>query len=128
MSDPQALTPDPPSSRTYAVCDDCGACCASFRVSFYWGEANDAPGGWVPVEFTERLSPYLRSMRGTNAAAPHCDQLAGQVPGARCKIYPQRPSTCHDMQPYTETGEVNAQCNRARARYGLTPVPELDRA
>jgi hypothetical protein len=28
-------------------CVSCGACCAHFRVSFYWAEADDAPGGIV---------------------------------------------------------------------------------
>ncbi len=109
----------------YSVCDGCGACCASFRVSFYWGEADDAPGGWVPADTTEKLNAHLRCMRGTNTASPRCDQLEGAVPGALCRIYPQRPSTCHDMQPYTLSGEINDQCTRARANYGLPPVPAL---
>ncbi len=111
-------------SETSSVCEHCGACCASFRVSFYWGEADDAPGGWVPAEVTERLTPHLRCMKGTNSATPRCDQLVGEIPGARCRIYPQRPGTCHDMQPYTVDGQVNPQCSRARAHYGLPPVPE----
>ena len=108
-----------------SVCRHCGACCASFRVSFYWGEADDAPGGWVPSDITEKVSPYLCCMQGTNAAAPRCDQLQGDIPGAICRIYPLRPSTCHDMQPYTINGQVNEQCTRARAIYGMPAVPEI---
>ncbi|EER5964904.1 YkgJ family cysteine cluster protein, partial [Escherichia coli] len=37
-------------------CMTCGACCAFFRVSFYWAEADDA-GGKVPVSLTEQISP-----------------------------------------------------------------------
>ncbi|ENO4720751.1 YkgJ family cysteine cluster protein, partial [Escherichia coli] len=37
-------------------CMTCGACCAFFRVSFYWAEADDA-GGNVPVSLTEQISP-----------------------------------------------------------------------
>jgi Fe-S-cluster containining protein len=33
-------------------CMTCGACCAYFRVSFYWAEASDG-GGTVPVQLTE---------------------------------------------------------------------------
>lgn len=105
-------------------CTHCGACCASFRVSFYWGEADDAPGGWVPAEATERLNQHLRCMRGTNSTTPRCDQLQGDIPGALCSIYPLRPGTCHDMQPYMADGRVNEQCSRARAKYGLSPVPQ----
>ena len=36
-------------------CLDCGACCASFRVSFYWSEA-EARG--LPAEMTEQVE-YL---------------------------------------------------------------------
>ena len=35
------------------VCQPCGACCAHFRVSFYWAEADDAPGGFVPAALTD---------------------------------------------------------------------------
>lgn len=46
-------------------CMTCGACCAYFRVSFYWAEADDA-GGTVPSALTEPLTPFLRCMSGTN--------------------------------------------------------------
>ncbi len=46
-------------------CMTCGACCAYFRVSFYWAEADDA-GGLVPSALTEPLTPFLRCMSGTN--------------------------------------------------------------
>ncbi len=94
-------------------------------MSFYWGEADDAPGGWVPAETTEQLNQHLRCMRGTNSASPRCDQLQGDVPGALCRIYPLRPGTCHDMQPYTADGRINGQCTRAREKHGLLPVPEM---
>lgn len=109
------------------VCMDCGACCASFRVSFYWGECDDAPGGWVPSALTEQLTPYLRAMKGSNCASPRCEQLQGEVPGALCRIYPQRPSTCHDMQPYLDDGTVNPQCSRARAKHGLEALQAVKR-
>ncbi|MGN2398423.1 YkgJ family cysteine cluster protein, partial [Klebsiella quasipneumoniae] len=44
-------------------CMTCGACCAYFRVSFYWAEADDA-GGLVPAALTEPLTPFLRCMSG----------------------------------------------------------------
>jgi len=95
-----------------------------YRVSFYWAEANDAPGGWVPVDTTEQLTPTLRCMRGTSSKAPRCEQLQGQIPGALCSIYENRPSVCRELEPYDEDGKPTDQCTRARAAYGL---PELSR-
>ncbi|EEV2467373.1 YkgJ family cysteine cluster protein, partial [Escherichia coli] len=60
-------------------CMTCGACCAFFRVSFYWAEADDA-GGKVPVSLTEQISPFHRCMRGTSQKNPRCVALAG-TPG-----------------------------------------------
>ena len=103
---------------------NCGACCAMYRVSFYWAEADDAPGGWVPADTTEQLTPTLRCMRGTSSKTPRCKQLQGQIPGALCGIYENRPSVCRELEPYDEDGKPTDQCTRARAAYGL---PELSR-
>jgi len=101
---------------------NCGACCAAFRVSFYWAEADDAPGGWIPVEATEQLTPTMRCMRGTSSKTPRCAQLSGPVPGGLCKIYEQRPSPCRELEPYDSDGQPTDQCTRARAVYGLPPL------
>jgi len=95
-------------------CQTCGACCAQFRVSFYWAEADDAPGGTVPVALTEAISPHLRCMQGTSSRRPHCIALEGQVgQQVSCRIYDLRASTCRAVQ----VGD--AQCLRARERHGL---------
>jgi len=60
-------------------CQTCGACCANFRVSFYWGEADDAPGGIVPAQLTEKISPQLRCMKGTASKPVRCVALEGEV-------------------------------------------------
>ncbi|SXC75106.1 putative ferredoxin [Klebsiella quasipneumoniae] len=57
-------------------CMTCGACCAYFRVSFYWAEADDA-GGLVPSALTEPLTPFLRCMSGTNQRQGRCAALSG---------------------------------------------------
>ncbi len=103
-------------------CMTCGACCAHFRVSFYWAEANDA-GGAVPAELTEPLSLLMRNMRGTNARQPRCVALQGE-PGSctSCGIYAQRPSPCREFAMSGENGIYNEACDRARARYGLPPL------
>ena len=95
-------------------CLRCGACCAAFRVSFYWAEATQR--GLAP-ELTERVNDHLLCMRGTWSAAPRCIALRGEVGGdVRCTAYEQRPSPCREVQP------GDAQCARARALRGLPPL------
>jgi uncharacterized protein len=95
-------------------CQTCGACCAAYRVSFYWAEADDAPGGTVPVALTQRLSPHLRCLQGTNARPVRCVALRGVVgEQVDCSIYAQRPSPCRAVQPGDD------QCLRARRLHGI---------
>ncbi|MEN9434838.1 MAG: hypothetical protein RLZZ422_2427 [Pseudomonadota bacterium] len=105
-------------------CLSCGACCASFRVSFYWGETTDNPFGTVPVALTEPINPTRVAMRGTNCNQPHCIALEGVVGQATsCKIYEQRSSTCREFTASWEDGQPNKICDKARAKYGLAPLP-----
>jgi uncharacterized protein len=100
------------------ACQSCGACCAAFRVSFYWGEVDEAPGGVVPVSFTEKVNDHMACMRGTESSPVRCMALAGKIGEAvKCNIYEWRPSTCREFMPGTDA------CNRARARYGLKLLP-----
>jgi hypothetical protein len=95
-------------------CQRCGACCAHFRVSFYWAEADDAPGGTVPVALTRQISPHHRCMAGTAARPARCVALAGEIGQAvACTIYAQRSSTCRGLEP------GDSQCLKARAAHGL---------
>ncbi|RJG27638.1 YkgJ family cysteine cluster protein [Massilia cavernae] len=92
-------------------CMRCGACCASFRVSFYWSEAEDRA---IPDRATEQVSPFYMCMAGTNSKAPRCGALAGEIGGrVQCGLYDQRPSPCREVQPGDD------KCLRARARHGL---------
>lgn len=95
-------------------CRDCGACCASFRVSFYWAEA-DAYG--LPEALVEKVAPLYACMAGTNAASPRCRALQGEVgSGVRCTVYSHRPSPCRELHA------GDAQCARARHRHGLPAI------
>lgn len=99
-------------------CQRCGACCAHFRVSFYWAEADDAPGGTVPVALTRQVTPQLRCMAGTERKPSRCVALAGEVgQQVGCAIYALRASTCREVQP------GDAQCHRARTAHGLETPP-----
>ena len=95
-------------------CQRCGACCAHFRVSFYWAEADDAPGGTVPTALTRPVGSLHRCMAGTEARPVRCVALQGAVgKSVACGIYEHRSSTCRSVQPGDE------QCLKARAAHGL---------
>jgi uncharacterized protein len=90
-------------------CLECGACCMSYRVSFYWAEAE----GLAPA-MTERLTPHIACMAGTNASRPRCAALQSGADGTvACAVYAQRPSPCREV----EIGDE--KCNKARFRHGL---------
>lgn len=109
-------------------CLDCGMCCTYFRVSFYWAEADDAPGGLVPVGMTEKLSHHLRCMKGTNETPRRCVALVGR-PGERvaCTIYETRPTPCREFPSHFEDGAPNPKCDALRASIGLPRLQPLER-
>jgi len=114
MSDPMSDT---------SPCMNCGACCSGLRVSFYWAEADDAPGGLVPVALTESVSLHLRCMKVDDRESWRCVALEGRVGvSVSCAIYPLRSSTCREFDPYDADGRPQEACNRARARHGLLPL------
>ena len=98
------------------VCQQCGACCAFFRVSFYWAEASQRG---LPEALIEKVSDHLVSMAGTNQPQPRCHALQGELGSeVTCSVYSARPSPCREVQPGDE------KCNRARARHGLPLLPQ----
>ena len=103
-------------------CITCGACCALFRASFYWAEADDA-GGTVPVDLTEQLNAFRRVVKGTNDPAPRCVALVGEI-GRQiyCSIYDRRSSVCRDFPVAWENGLPNERCDKARLAWGLLPL------
>ncbi|CNL05672.1 YkgJ family cysteine cluster protein [Yersinia alsatica] len=104
-------------------CVNCGACCAYFRVSFYWAEAQEG-GGTVPNAMTEQVTPFISCMSGTNSKSPRCAALQGEVgQPVSCSIYGDRPPPCHEFERSGEAGVRNPHCDRARAHYGLPPLP-----
>lgn len=95
-------------------CQRCGACCAFFRVSFYWAEADDAPGGTVPAGLTQAIGPLHRCMAGTAAKPARCVALQGELGRqVACGIYELRSSSCRELMPGDE------KCLKARAAHGL---------
>ncbi|NSL55301.1 YkgJ family cysteine cluster protein [Uliginosibacterium aquaticum] len=107
-------------------CIRCGACCCSFRVSFYWGESDDAPGGYVPHALTVQVTSTLSAMQGTHPVVTRCVALAGE-PGrdVGCTIYPNRPAVCREFAAWQDDGLPDPRCTAARERIGLAALPAL---
>ena len=104
-------------------CITCGDCCAFFRASFYWSEADSAAGGLTPPELTAKLTPHHAVMRGTEQTPPRCVALHGTIgENVRCVIHPLRPSPCREFQASWVGGLHNERCDRARAAHGLPPL------
>ncbi len=108
-------------------CLTCGACCAYFRVSFHWSEADPALGGRVPFELTEPLRTHERVMRGTSQAQPRCIALDADIGRySRCSIHERRPSVCAAVPASLEFGERSAQCDKSRLAHGLPLLTAAD--
>jgi len=95
-------------------CRRCGACCAQYRVSFYWAEA------WsrgLPDLMVEKVNAQMACMAGTNQKDPRCLALQGRVgESVRCAVYELRPEPCRQVLPGDE------RCNEARRHKGLAPL------
>jgi len=106
-------------------CTSCGACCATYRVSFYHGETDDLPGGLVPAGLVEKLTAVMACMRGTERQPPRCVALRGAIgESVSCAIYEFRPSPCREFAPLAAVGRGDDACNAARARHGLGMLSE----
>ena len=94
------------------ICMSCGACCAAFRVSFYWGEGESLG---IPEDMTVKVNDFYTCMKGTEKKPVKCVALAGEVgQSVACQIYDKRSSTCQSVQVGDE------QCNKARQYHGLS--------
>jgi len=104
-------------------CLTCGACCAFYRASFYWAEADDATPGGVPAELTTKLDDFRRMMIGTSGSTPRCIALEGEIgKEVRCTIYENRSSVCRNFPASWADGKPNERCDKARAVWGLSPL------
>ncbi|HTY98320.1 MAG TPA: YkgJ family cysteine cluster protein [Rhodocyclaceae bacterium] len=105
------------------ICTRCGACCATFQVSFFRRELDSEPGGTVPAELTEAIDDRGVRMRGTAARPPRCAALRGTVGvDVCCAIYPLRPSPCRAFAPEAARGRGDVACGDARRRHRLPPL------
>lgn len=112
-------------------CIGCGACCAFFRVQFYWREANKGESDHVvPAGMFEELavSSHFRCMKGTaRKHHPKCVGLNGRIGhDACCSMYPFRPSPCRDFKASYSDGRHYPRCDEARKAHGLRPLQRED--
>ena len=113
--------PDHPNNPCLA----CGACCASFRVSFYCGEVVGGSAGRVPADLASKVNDVLACMRGTERGGGRCIALVGTLgqPGIACTIYADRPTTCREFDAWLADGTPDPDCQRVRAAIGLPALP-----
>ncbi len=103
----------------HASCQQCGACCASYRVDFSVHELDDN-GGCVPSGLAVEVNEALCRMRGTDHTPMRCAALTGKIGQAvACGIYEWRPNPCHELQAGSDA------CERARSRHGLPALASL---
>lgn len=117
----------PPEDRLVSnPCQSCGACCAAFRVDFHRSECASATTSGVPLEMVVLVVGNTFRMKGTDEASPRCVALRGEIgEEVGCAIYADRPSPCHEFNPYAALGIADDACARARMRHGLAPLGTL---
>ena len=116
------------NERTHP-CVGCGACCAHFRVQFYWREANPGEAEHlVPEGMHEDLGGLYRCMKGTGRKHhPKCEALTGRIgKDACCSIYSRRPTPCRDFTASYSDGRHHPRCDQARRAHGLPPLRRED--
>jgi Fe-S-cluster containining protein len=104
------------------ICQNCGACCAAFRVDFHPVELAGGAFAWgqgVDRDMTLPVTAAIVRMRGTDDREPRCIALAGEIgKSVTCTIYEARPSPCREFDT------CHPACNRARQRQGLSLLPD----
>ena len=105
------------------VCTACGACCATYRVSFGREELDVAASGCVPAGLVEGIDDQGVFMRGTAGHSPRCIALSGTI-GVQvaCAIYDRRPSPCRAFARDAASGHGDMACGDARRLHGLPPL------
>ncbi|WP_310493459.1 YkgJ family cysteine cluster protein [Dechloromonas sp.] len=107
------------------ICTSCGACCATYPVTFSRQELDSGSGGWVPTALTENDPVFRRCahMLGTRGHPRRCVALKGSIGvSVSCAIYDLRPSPCRDFAQEADAGRGDARCGDARRLHDLPPL------
>lgn len=108
------------------VCQSCGACCVTYRVTLPRADLDSHPRGWVPAHLTQPYTPTTACMRETPEHPGRCIALSGDIGNmVNCAIYDQRPAACRDFAPLSAIGLGDDACDDARRRCGLAPLGSL---
>jgi hypothetical protein len=103
----------PVQAGSGSPCQACGACCAYSANWPRFSTEDDAALSLIP----EALVNDRQS--GMRCDGERCRALEGDVGiGTACMIYAVRPEVCRSCEP------GDPECNLARRRYGLPPLPE----
>lgn len=106
-------------------CLTCGVCCTHFRVSFYFGEVDSQPGGFVPQHRVIPISPFRVAMKGTELGFGRCNALTGQIGlNIGCEIYDIRPNVCREFPVFIDN-KINPECNRLRLKNNMEELVVL---
>lgn len=98
-------------SRHGAICQDCGACCATSADWPRFSLEDDDALALIPAALVDASGGRMR------CEGDRCAALAGEVGRATaCTIYPVRPIVCRDCLPGDDA------CLIARGRWGLPPL------
>jgi Fe-S-cluster containining protein len=107
-------------------CLNCGACCSHYRISFYNGEMDSQPMGFVPSHMVSAVTPFIACMKGTESGGGRCSALTGKIgESIGCAIYNNRPTPCREFPVWMEDGSPNPACQSLRAKIGIAPLLPL---
>lgn len=118
---------DMPTDNTNP-CLDCGACCSHYRISFFSGEMDTQPGGFVPSELVgdTEVAPLIACMKGTEYGGARCPALTGVIgESIGCSIYENRPTPCREFPVWMDDGSPNPKCQSLREKIGISPLQPL---
>ena len=109
-----------------SVCQRCGACCATYRITLPRVDLDTHPHGWVPAALTTPYTPTTACMREHPDHPGRCIALTGEIgQQVHCTIYEQRPAACRDFAPLAALGSGDDACDDARRHCGLRPLGSL---
>ena len=110
------------TQKIFNPCLSCGACCASFRISYHWSEN-------VPDGFFNETNQTFRSLKSKKdqEGRPRCTALDGEIGKlVACGIYENRPSPCRDFRfSYEDGGPKEIRCDESRIKAGMQVLSPL---
>lgn len=101
-------------------CQDCGACCAYFKVNCTSEEIKK--NEFLQKNSVKKVIFFEKKyyLKGTENFKNRCNFLDGVV-GEKvfCNEYLNRPQSCRDFSIMDKNGKINKRCTKARAFHNL---------